>query len=178
MRGGMTPFSMFVVSVAFLFSAFIVFVLFSELFPPPIRDRRGLSRRTVFYVRKRVERRRERRERRRSSGHERSQLTLNICNRRAEEPLLYYVNEIVLIVADCPVFIAPLFSSIVMSEKCFWLRCEDKQFERRAALTPTTARKLIESGFKIYVERDQQRIFDDSEYEAYAHSKRLSARSC
>ncbi|KAF8269303.1 Formate/glycerate dehydrogenase catalytic domain-like protein [Lactarius quietus] len=52
-----------------------------------------------------------------------------------------------------------------MSEKCFWLRCEEKQFERRAALTPTTARKLIESGFKIYVERDKQRIFDDSEYE-------------
>jgi saccharopine dehydrogenase (NAD+, L-lysine-forming) len=52
-----------------------------------------------------------------------------------------------------------------MSEKCFWLRCEKKHLERRAALTPTTARKLIESGFKIYVERDQQRIFDDSEYE-------------
>jgi saccharopine dehydrogenase (NAD+, L-lysine-forming) len=56
-----------------------------------------------------------------------------------------------------------------MSEKCFWLRCEEKRFERRAALTPTTARKLIESGFTIYVERDQQRIFDDSEYEVYAH---------
>ncbi|KAI0262669.1 hypothetical protein BGY98DRAFT_939615, partial [Russula aff. rugulosa BPL654] len=53
-----------------------------------------------------------------------------------------------------------------MSDKCFWLRCEKKQFERRAALTPTTARKLIEAGFKIYVERDQQRIFDDSEYQA------------
>lgn len=79
---------------------------------------------------------------------------------------MYYVKEIVLIVADCPVFLAPLFFSIVMSEKCFWLRCEEKQFERRAALTPTTARKLIESGFKIYVERDHQRIFDDSEYEA------------
>ncbi|KAH9004320.1 saccharopine dehydrogenase [Lactarius hatsudake] len=52
-----------------------------------------------------------------------------------------------------------------MSKKCLWLRCEEKRFERRAALTPTTARKLIESGFKIYVERDEQRIFDDSEYE-------------
>ena len=59
-----------------------------------------------------------------------------------------------------------------MSDKCFWLRCEKKLFERRAALTPTTARKLIESGFKIYVERDQQRIFEDSEYEAYARSDR------
>jgi saccharopine dehydrogenase (NAD+, L-lysine-forming) len=57
-----------------------------------------------------------------------------------------------------------------MSDKCFWLRCEKKPFERRAALTPTTAGKLIEAGFKIYVERDQQRIFDDSEYQAYARS--------
>jgi NAD/NADP transhydrogenase alpha subunit len=59
-----------------------------------------------------------------------------------------------------------------MSGKRFWLRCEKKPFEHRAALTPTTARKLIDSGFKIYVERDQQRIFDDSEYEAYADSDR------
>ena len=57
-----------------------------------------------------------------------------------------------------------------MSDKCFWLRCEKKPFERRAALSPTTARKLIEAGFKIYVERDQQRIFNDSEYQAYARS--------
>ena len=56
------------------------------------------------------------------------------------------------------------------NNKCFWLRCEKKPLEHRAALTPTTARKLIESGFKIYVERDQQRIFEDSEYEAYARS--------
>jgi saccharopine dehydrogenase (NAD+, L-lysine-forming) len=54
-----------------------------------------------------------------------------------------------------------------MSGKCFWLRCEKKPLEHRAALTPSTARKLIESGFKVYVERDQQRIFDDSEYETY-----------
>ena len=54
-----------------------------------------------------------------------------------------------------------------MSDKCFWLRCEKKPFEHRAALTPTTARKLIEAGFKVYVEHDKQRIFDDSEYQAY-----------
>jgi saccharopine dehydrogenase (NAD+, L-lysine-forming) len=54
-----------------------------------------------------------------------------------------------------------------MSGKCFWLRCEKKPLEHRAALTPSIARKLIESGFKVYVERDQQRIFDDSEYETY-----------
>lgn len=54
-----------------------------------------------------------------------------------------------------------------MSEKpAFWLRCEKKEFERRAALTPTTAKTLIDAGFNIFVERDKQRIFDDSEYEA------------
>lgn len=57
-----------------------------------------------------------------------------------------------------------------MSNKSFWLRCEKKPLEYRAALTPTTARKLIESGFKVYVERDHQRIFDDSEYEKYARA--------
>ncbi|KDR75501.1 hypothetical protein GALMADRAFT_247946 [Galerina marginata CBS 339.88] len=48
----------------------------------------------------------------------------------------------------------------------FWLRCEKKDFERRAALTPTTSKKLIDAGFDIFVERDEQRIFNDSEYEA------------
>ena len=47
----------------------------------------------------------------------------------------------------------------------FWLRCEKKAFERRAALSPGTAKKLIDAGFHIYVERDEQRIFADSEYE-------------
>ncbi|KAF9243939.1 Formate/glycerate dehydrogenase catalytic domain-like protein [Melanogaster broomeanus] len=47
-----------------------------------------------------------------------------------------------------------------------WLRCEKKEFERRSALTPTTAKKLIDAGFEITVERDEQRIFDDSEFEA------------
>jgi saccharopine dehydrogenase (NAD+, L-lysine-forming) len=51
------------------------------------------------------------------------------------------------------------------SQPQFWLRCEKKPFERRAALTPTTAKKLIDAGFKIFVERDEQRIFDDEEYE-------------
>ncbi|KAF5382886.1 hypothetical protein D9757_006357 [Collybiopsis confluens] len=52
------------------------------------------------------------------------------------------------------------------SQPVFWLRCEKKPFEKRAALTPTTAKKLIDAGFEIIVERDEQRIFDDSEYEA------------
>ncbi|CEH12998.1 saccharopine dehydrogenase [Ceraceosorus bombacis] len=46
-----------------------------------------------------------------------------------------------------------------------YLRCEMKPHEHRAALTPTTARKLIDAGFDITVERDPQRIFEDEEYE-------------
>ncbi|KAF9459844.1 hypothetical protein BDZ94DRAFT_1224023 [Collybia nuda] len=53
-----------------------------------------------------------------------------------------------------------------MSLPSLWLRCETKAFEKRAALTPTTAKRLLDAGFGIFVERDQQRIFNDSEYEA------------
>ncbi|TFK76912.1 saccharopine dehydrogenase [Pluteus cervinus] len=51
-----------------------------------------------------------------------------------------------------------------MSQPTLWLRCETKEFEKRAALSPTTAKRLIDAGFKIYVEKDEQRIFDDKEY--------------
>lgn len=51
------------------------------------------------------------------------------------------------------------------SRQPLWLRAEKKEFERRSALTPTTARKLIDAGFDISVERDEQRIFDDEEFE-------------
>ncbi|BGP15046.1 hypothetical protein JCM10213_002809 [Rhodosporidiobolus nylandii] len=48
-----------------------------------------------------------------------------------------------------------------------WLRCETKEFEHRSALTPQTAKKLIDSGnFTVTVERDPQRIFEDAEFEA------------
>lgn len=53
-----------------------------------------------------------------------------------------------------------------MTKPALWLRCEKKEFERRSALTPTTSKKLIDAGFDIFVERDEQRIFDDSEFEA------------
>ena len=53
-----------------------------------------------------------------------------------------------------------------MASNVFWLRCEKKEFERRAALTPTTAKRLVDAGFNIIVERDDQRVFRDSEYEA------------
>jgi len=57
-----------------------------------------------------------------------------------------------------------------MAQPTLWLRCEKKEFERRSALTPTTAKKLINAGFKIIVEKDEQRIFDDSEFEAFVVS--------
>ncbi|KAK4056536.1 Saccharopine dehydrogenase [Microbotryomycetes sp. JL221] len=47
-----------------------------------------------------------------------------------------------------------------------WLRCETKEFEHRSALTPTTAKQLMQHGFNITVERDPQRIFKDEEFEA------------
>ncbi|KAI0757156.1 saccharopine dehydrogenase [Daedaleopsis nitida] len=53
-----------------------------------------------------------------------------------------------------------------MAPQQLWLRCEKKEFERRTAITPTTATKLIDAGFEIFVERDSQRIFKDEEYEA------------
>lgn len=46
-----------------------------------------------------------------------------------------------------------------------WLRCETKPAEHRSALTPTTAKKLLDAGFDITVERDPHRIFDDAEFE-------------
>jgi NAD/NADP transhydrogenase alpha subunit len=52
-----------------------------------------------------------------------------------------------------------------MSKVTLWLRCEKKIAEHRSALTPTTAKKLIDAGFEVMVEKDVQRIFGDSEYE-------------
>lgn len=48
--------------------------------------------------------------------------------------------------------------------KSLWLRCETKPHEHRSALTPTTAKALLDAGFDITVERDPQRIFDDQEF--------------
>jgi saccharopine dehydrogenase (NAD+, L-lysine-forming) len=52
------------------------------------------------------------------------------------------------------------------SKPSLWLRCETKPHEHRSALTPTTAKALLDAGFDITVERDPQRIFEDSEFEA------------
>lgn len=45
-----------------------------------------------------------------------------------------------------------------------WLRAETKPMEHRAALTPETAKILLDAGFQITVERSEERIFDDEEY--------------
>lgn len=47
-----------------------------------------------------------------------------------------------------------------------YLRSEAKPHEHRSALTPTTAKALIDAGWDVTVERDPQRIFDDEEFEA------------
>ncbi|KAJ9100473.1 hypothetical protein QFC21_003512 [Naganishia friedmannii] len=57
-------------------------------------------------------------------------------------------------------------SSSTKPRQAIWLRCEKKEHERRSALTPTTAKMLMDNGFDVYVERDNQRIFADKEFEA------------
>jgi saccharopine dehydrogenase (NAD+, L-lysine-forming) len=46
-----------------------------------------------------------------------------------------------------------------------WLRAETKPKEHRTALTPSTAKSLLDAGFKITVECCPQRIFTIGEYE-------------
>lgn len=45
-----------------------------------------------------------------------------------------------------------------------YLRAETKLLDPPAALTPTTVKTLISKGFKIYVEKSTQSIFDIEEY--------------
>lgn len=63
--------------------------------------------------------------------------------------------------------LTPAMTSPAMSDyrQPLYLRCEMKKHEHRAALTPSTAKQLLDSGFDVIVERDPQRIFDDDEYE-------------
>jgi saccharopine dehydrogenase (NAD+, L-lysine forming) len=51
------------------------------------------------------------------------------------------------------------------------LRSEQKPLEHRSALTPTTAKALIDAGYTIQVEKSpndpsRRRIFSDQEFEA------------
>ncbi|KAL8857386.1 MAG: hypothetical protein Q9178_006013 [Gyalolechia marmorata] len=53
-----------------------------------------------------------------------------------------------------------------MAQTTLHLRSETKYLERRTALTPTSAKALIDSGYKINVERSTGRVFRDEEYQA------------
>lgn len=45
------------------------------------------------------------------------------------------------------------------------LRAECKPLEHRSALTPTTAKALVDAGYVVNVERSAMRVFDDAEFE-------------
>jgi len=55
-----------------------------------------------------------------------------------------------------------------------WLRCETKLLERRTALTPAAAKKLIEAGLDVTVEEDPKRVFDIEEYRKCAFPSLLN----
>jgi saccharopine dehydrogenase (NAD+, L-lysine-forming) len=44
-------------------------------------------------------------------------------------------------------------------------RAETKPLEHRAAVTPTIAKKLVDAGYEVHVERSPLSIFKDAEYE-------------
>lgn len=54
---------------------------------------------------------------------------------------------------------------ISLSRDKFWLRDEVKLHEQRSPLTPENAKKLIDLGYEIRVERSTTRCFTDDEYE-------------
>lgn len=51
-----------------------------------------------------------------------------------------------------------------MSSTTLHLRSETKPLEHRSALTPTTAKALIDAGYTVNVERSPVRIFDDQDF--------------
>jgi len=54
--------------------------------------------------------------------------------------------------------------SLLKPKGHIWLRDETKPFERRTALTPMVASKLIDAGFAVSVEKSSTRCFPDDEY--------------
>ena len=52
-----------------------------------------------------------------------------------------------------------------MAPTTLHVRAESKPLEHRSAVTPTVAKKLVEAGYVVNVERSPLSIFDDSEYE-------------
>lgn len=51
-----------------------------------------------------------------------------------------------------------------MAPTVLHFRAESKPLEYRSAVTPTIARKLVEAGYEVHVERSELSIFPDSEY--------------
>jgi saccharopine dehydrogenase (NAD+, L-lysine-forming) len=58
----------------------------------------------------------------------------------------------------------PLKKELKKQLQHIWLREETLDNERRTALTPQDAKKLVEQGFNVTVERSTKRIFSDDEY--------------
>lgn len=52
-----------------------------------------------------------------------------------------------------------------MAAPTLHLRSETKPLEHRSALTPTTAKALLDAGYSVHIERSPVRIFDDAEFE-------------
>ncbi|MCP5382788.1 MAG: saccharopine dehydrogenase [Kordiimonadaceae bacterium] len=50
--------------------------------------------------------------------------------------------------------------------KTIWLRSESRPTERRTPLLASGARELLDAGYNVVVERSENRIIDDQEYEA------------
>ena len=52
-----------------------------------------------------------------------------------------------------------------MPSNVLHVRAETKPLEHRTAITPTIAKKLVDAGYTVNVERSPLSIFPDSEYE-------------
>lgn len=52
-----------------------------------------------------------------------------------------------------------------MAPTVLHVRAETKPLEHRSAVTPTIAKKLVEAGYTVNVERSELSIFPDAEYE-------------
>ena len=55
--------------------------------------------------------------------------------------------------------------SYTMGSTTLHLRSETKPLEHRSALTPTTAKALLDAGYNVHIEESSVRIFEDSEFE-------------
>lgn len=53
-----------------------------------------------------------------------------------------------------------------MSPTVLHVRAESKPLEHRSAITPTTAKKLVDAGYTVNVEKSPLSIFNDAEYES------------